>query len=120
MRRHIPKEQKILVYKLSCIHGLSDRHVSHYLGISQQTIRRIRKTFRDTGEVGHQLACQGQSCALDGLEFLEGCIERQPDMILSEFLDSIFFLWRALHRIVYTNFFKDLGYHTYHTSHTRY
>ncbi|EGO04579.1 hypothetical protein SERLA73DRAFT_128607 [Serpula lacrymans var. lacrymans S7.3] len=91
MRHHIPKEQKILAYKLSCIHGLSNRHVSRYLGISQRTIRRIRKTFRDTGEVGHQPACQGQPCAFDGLEFLEGCIEKQPDMILSELLDSFFF-----------------------------
>ncbi|EGN96714.1 hypothetical protein SERLA73DRAFT_140417 [Serpula lacrymans var. lacrymans S7.3] len=79
MRRHIPKEQKILAYELSCIHGLSDRH----------TISRIRKTFRDTGEVGHQPVCQGRPCALDGLEFLEGCIERQPDMILSELQEQL-------------------------------
>ncbi|EGO04539.1 hypothetical protein SERLA73DRAFT_128566 [Serpula lacrymans var. lacrymans S7.3] len=51
MRRHISKEQKILAYKLSCIHGLLDRHVSSYLGISQRTIRCIQKTFWDTGEV---------------------------------------------------------------------
>ncbi|EGN97851.1 hypothetical protein SERLA73DRAFT_168976 [Serpula lacrymans var. lacrymans S7.3] len=68
MQRHIPKEQKILVYELSCIHGLSDRHVSRYLGISQRTIGHMQKTFRDTGEVGHQLACQGWPCALDSLE----------------------------------------------------
>ncbi|EGO30278.1 hypothetical protein SERLADRAFT_454620 [Serpula lacrymans var. lacrymans S7.9] len=115
MRRNIPKEQKILVYELSCIHGLSDRHVSHYLGISQRTIRRIRMTFRDTGVVGNQW-----SCALDGLEFLEGCIERQPDIILSEFQDSIFFSLASTPPNSLHQFFSDLGYHTYHTSHTQY
>ncbi|KAH9047249.1 hypothetical protein EDB84DRAFT_1247102, partial [Lactarius hengduanensis] len=45
---------------------------------------RLRQKFRQTGEVVQVPVCSGRPRLLDGLNFIEGCIQRQPDMNLQE------------------------------------
>ncbi|KAF8876600.1 hypothetical protein CPB84DRAFT_411658 [Gymnopilus junonius] len=56
-------------------------------------MRRLRKTFRETGETVPVQVVQGRPRLLDALDadvnFLEGLIERQPDMLLSELQDHL-------------------------------
>ncbi|OAX37259.1 hypothetical protein K503DRAFT_743011 [Rhizopogon vinicolor AM-OR11-026] len=51
----------------------------------------IRKTFRETGEVMRTPVCAGRPRILDGLDanFLESCIERQPDILPTEMQDQL-------------------------------
>ncbi|OAX32072.1 hypothetical protein K503DRAFT_702698 [Rhizopogon vinicolor AM-OR11-026] len=49
-------------------------------------MRYIRKTFRETGEVVRTPVCADRPRILNSLDaiFLESCIERQPDILLTE------------------------------------
>ncbi|OAX41900.1 hypothetical protein K503DRAFT_431263 [Rhizopogon vinicolor AM-OR11-026] len=54
-------------------------------------MRYIRKTFLETGEVVRTPVCAGRPRILDSLDanFLESCIERQPDILLTEMQDQL-------------------------------
>ncbi|KIL67439.1 hypothetical protein M378DRAFT_42894, partial [Amanita muscaria Koide BX008] len=91
MRRHIPKEYKEIVIHMSLNEGVSDRFICRYTGISQRAMKRLRKTYRETGEVVRMPLDAGRPRIIDSLDamFLEGCIERQPDISLSELQDLL-------------------------------
>lgn len=67
-RRHISKELKTIVLRLSEVHGLSTQDVSRLTEVSDRTVRRIRKLYRDTGDVARTPLCAGRPRALDGLD----------------------------------------------------
>jgi transposase len=48
--------------------GVSDDQIKEYLGISRQSMRRLRVTYRETGEVVRIPACPGRPHILDGLD----------------------------------------------------
>jgi len=60
MRRHIPKEYKDLALHLSLNEGLSDHIIRDYIGISPRAMRRLRQTFRETGETVRVPVVQGR------------------------------------------------------------
>ncbi|KAI0738959.1 hypothetical protein C8Q80DRAFT_1112748 [Daedaleopsis nitida] len=86
MRRHISRELKELALRLSLHHRMSDKAIKSITGISIRTIKRLRQTYRQTGDLVRIPVSNGRPRALDGLDarFLEGCIERQPDAMLAE------------------------------------
>ena len=129
MRRHIPKEYKDLALHMSLNEGISDNDIHRYIGISPRAMRRLRKTYQETGETTRTPVSPGRPRLLDTLDalvnhfslslflshisqFLKGCIERQPDMLLVELQDhlhevcgvvaSIGTIARTLHRQGFT------------------
>jgi hypothetical protein len=106
MRHHIPKEYKDLALHMSLNENVSDNDVHCYIGISPRAMRCLRKTYRETGETIRTPVSPGRPRLLDTLDalvshsllclfsshisqFLEGCIERQPDMLLVELQDQL-------------------------------
>ena len=51
MRRHISKAEKEMALRMSLESFLSDTKIAEYTGIRPRTMRRLRKQFRETGEV---------------------------------------------------------------------
>jgi hypothetical protein len=51
MRRHIHKEGKEIALHMSLNEGVTDRDIRRFTGISQRAMKRLRKTYRKTGEV---------------------------------------------------------------------
>ncbi|CDO68599.1 hypothetical protein BN946_scf184996.g30 [Trametes cinnabarina] len=86
MRCHISKELKDLALKMSLVHGLPDKKIKRYTGISIRALKCLRQTYRETGETVRTPVCSGRPRNLDALNanFLEGCIEQQPDCTLQE------------------------------------
>ncbi|OAX35828.1 hypothetical protein K503DRAFT_696264, partial [Rhizopogon vinicolor AM-OR11-026] len=83
--RHNPKnERKWLYYRCSLL-NVKDRTIRRYTGISERSMRYIWRTFREAGEVVRTPVCAGRPRILDSLDanFLESCIERQPDTLLT-------------------------------------
>ncbi|KAI0685877.1 hypothetical protein C8T65DRAFT_556021, partial [Cerioporus squamosus] len=83
-RRHISTEVKAIALCMSLECNLPDKKVKKYTGISICSLKRLRATFRQTGELVRIPVCPGRPRLLDALDFLEACIERRPDMLLSE------------------------------------
>ncbi|KAF8325604.1 hypothetical protein F5887DRAFT_829027, partial [Amanita rubescens] len=56
-----------------------------------RSLKRLRKTYRETGELVQVRVCDGRPRLLDSLDtaFIEGCIERQPDIYLKELQDLL-------------------------------
>jgi transposase len=50
VRRHISDELKEMALSMS-LQGLSDSDIREYTGISERSLKRIRKTYRAIGEV---------------------------------------------------------------------
>ncbi|KAH8977575.1 Homeodomain-like protein [Lactarius hatsudake] len=110
-RRFISQEIKEKAVQLS-LRGVADATIRECLGISQCTLRRLRQKFRQTGEVVQFPVCSGRPRLLDGLDFIEGCIQRQPDMNLQELQThlleatgvhvSTVTVWRTMKRLGYT------------------
>ncbi|CDO71087.1 hypothetical protein BN946_scf184844.g91 [Trametes cinnabarina] len=110
MRCHISKELKDLALKMSLVHGLPDKKIKRYTGISIRALKRLRQTYRETGETVRTPVCSGRPRNLDALDanFLEGCIERQPDCTLQELQTQLLevcnievlrmTIWRTLRR----------------------
>lgn len=68
VKRHISRETKEIALKMSQ-QGLSDEEIEQYLGISGRAMRRLRATYRETGEVVRIPACPGKRPRiLDGLD----------------------------------------------------
>ncbi|KAH9054642.1 hypothetical protein EDB87DRAFT_1544541, partial [Lactarius vividus] len=94
------------------LRGVADATIRDSLGISQYTLRRLRQKYRQTGVVVQVLVCSDLPCLLDGLDFIEGCIQRQPDMNLQELQThlleatgvhvSTVTVWRTMKRLEYT------------------
>ncbi|KAG1848883.1 hypothetical protein F4604DRAFT_1551487, partial [Suillus subluteus] len=59
--------------------------------VSSWSLRYLRKAYRETGEVVRTPVCAGRPRILDSLDanFLEACIERQPDILLTEMQDQL-------------------------------
>ncbi|KAI0365358.1 hypothetical protein BV20DRAFT_938165 [Pilatotrama ljubarskyi] len=110
-RRHIPDEQKELI--LTMLAHLSPKKIADVTGISARTIRRVRQTYRETGQVSRKPLVNGRPRELTGVEYLESLIERQPDLMLSELRDQLEAAYgievdvttisRSLHRRGYTH-----------------
>ncbi|OAX30911.1 hypothetical protein K503DRAFT_667529, partial [Rhizopogon vinicolor AM-OR11-026] len=86
-----PKNERKWLYRSESLLNVKDRTISRYTGISERSMRYIRKTFRETGEVVRTPICAGRPRILDSLDanFLESCIERQPDILLTEMQDQL-------------------------------
>ncbi|KAI0753957.1 hypothetical protein C8Q80DRAFT_1265692 [Daedaleopsis nitida] len=110
MRRHIAKELKDVALHLSITCGLSDERIKHHTGISVRSLKRLRQTYRETGQTVRVPATCGRPRRLTASEaqFLEECIRQEPDLSLMELrqrlLDvyevdvSIMTVWRTLKR----------------------
>jgi transposase-like protein len=70
MRRHIPKEYKDLAIHMSLNEGVSDDDIYRFIGISQRTLRRLRKTYQETGQTVRIPVSPGRPRLLDTLDSL--------------------------------------------------
>lgn len=68
MRRHIPKEYKEIALHLSLHNNVQDKDIRRYTGISERAMKRLRKTYRETGEVTRSPVCPGRPRLLHGLD----------------------------------------------------
>ena len=68
MRRHITQELKDIALHMSLNEKVSDRNIRRYTGISERAMKRLRKTFRETGETVRKPAFPGRPHILDGLD----------------------------------------------------
>ena len=68
MRRHIPKEYKEIAIHMSLNEGVSDKDIRRYTGISRRAMRRLRETYRETGEVVRTPLDDGRPRLLDALD----------------------------------------------------
>jgi hypothetical protein len=108
MKHHIAKERKEIGLHMSLELDICDKDIRRLTGISERSMQRIRKNNREIGEVVRIPVCQGRPRLLDSLEanvshacmpstlifkniyqFLEGCIEHQPDMMLLELQEHL-------------------------------
>ncbi|KAG1882070.1 hypothetical protein F4604DRAFT_1577577 [Suillus subluteus] len=85
MGRYISKERKQVALQMSLL-NVKDPTIRRYTGISERSLRYLRKAYRETGEVVRTPVCAGRPRILDSLDanFLEACIKRQPDILLTE------------------------------------
>ena len=67
MGHHIPRERKEVALQMSVL-GLQDRTIRRYTGVSERSMRYLRKTFRETGEVVRVPLCTGRPRILDSLD----------------------------------------------------
>ncbi|KAH9028438.1 Homeodomain-like protein, partial [Lactarius deliciosus] len=88
-RRHIPKEQKWLIITMSA--HLSNHDIAVATEISERTIRRVLKRWRETGDVICRPLQAGRPRELTSLEvsYLEGLITRSPDLYLTELKECL-------------------------------
>ena len=107
MRCHIPKAMKDMALHMMNDEALTDKLIHCYTGISMCSLKRLRQTYRETGDSVRTPVCNGRPHILDSLEtavsstlpfqpyvlimkqFLEGCIERQPDVFLLKLQDLL-------------------------------
>jgi transposase len=104
VRRRISKETKELALSMS-LQGISDLEIRELTGISERTVKRLRRTYRNSSSVVHKSVAPGRSRTLSLTEvkvscvylshlppqliffsrqFLCDCVKRQPDMSLAE------------------------------------
>ncbi|KAG2747363.1 hypothetical protein P692DRAFT_201693419, partial [Suillus brevipes Sb2] len=67
MGRHISKERKQIALQMSLL-NIRDPTIRRYTGISERSLRYIRKTYRETGEVVRTPVCTGRPRILDTLD----------------------------------------------------
>jgi hypothetical protein len=53
---------------MSLNEGVSDTYIRRYMGISQRAMKRLRKTYRETGEPTQLPVCAGRPRLLDTLD----------------------------------------------------
>ncbi|KAJ3968325.1 hypothetical protein EV361DRAFT_782872, partial [Lentinula raphanica] len=85
----IHPEKKKLVATLSGT--MSTREIARQTGISQRAVQRTLKNWRDTGDVVRNSDDIGRPRCLSNIDlaFLEGCIERCPDIYLEDLRISL-------------------------------
>jgi transposase len=99
--RNISDELKEMALSMS-LQGLRDSDIHEYTGISVRSLKRLRSTHRQTGEVSRKPVVPGRARDLTSmhkkvrfkvshiifvsqrLQFLCDCVERQPDLALFE------------------------------------
>jgi transposase len=83
--RHISNELKEMALSMS-LQGLTDTEVHEFTGISVRSLKRLRSVHRRTGEVSRKPLDPGRPRTLTSMQsqFLCDCVERRPDMALSE------------------------------------
>ncbi|KIJ12496.1 hypothetical protein PAXINDRAFT_40221, partial [Paxillus involutus ATCC 200175] len=83
-RRHIPQAAKEQIVTMSA--HMRPSQIAQATGISTRTIRRTKELWWKTGAVQRNPIQQGRPRKLNSLDlaFLEGCIERTPDIYISE------------------------------------
>jgi hypothetical protein len=59
---------------MSLQENVDDDHIRRYTGISQRAMRRLRKTYHETGEVVRVPVCPGRPRILDSLDADVSCI----------------------------------------------
>ena len=103
-RRRIPDETKELALSMS-LQGISDLEIRELTGISERSVKRLRRIYRNSGSVAGKSVAPGRPCTLSSMEvevrcvylshlspqlisftcqFLCDCVKRQPDMSLAE------------------------------------
>ncbi|KAG2365558.1 hypothetical protein BDR07DRAFT_1215820, partial [Suillus spraguei] len=87
---HVSKERKQVALQMSLL-NVKDPTIRRYTGISEWSLRYLWKVYRESGEVVRTPVCAGQHRILDSLNanFLEVCIEQQPDIYLTEMQDQL-------------------------------
>ena len=68
MRRHISQERKDIALHMSLNEHVSDKIIRRYTGISERAMKRLRQTFRETGESVRKPVCSGRPRVLDSLD----------------------------------------------------
>lgn len=98
--RHISDELKEMALSMS-LQGLRDSEIQNLTGIGVRCIKRVRKTFRETGEVSRKPIAPGRPRTLTPIhrqvhtvlhhesfltptQFLCDCVDRRPDSALVE------------------------------------
>ena len=103
-RRRIPNETKELALSMS-LQGISDLEIRELTGISERSVKRLRRIYRNSGSAAQKSVAPGRPRTLSSVEvearclylshlpphlisfscqFLCDCVERQPDMSLAE------------------------------------
>ncbi|KZV97731.1 hypothetical protein EXIGLDRAFT_607723 [Exidia glandulosa HHB12029] len=69
----------------------SQSRVAALLGVSLSTVKRVDRNVKENGHVSRPAICPGRKRLLGNREatFLQGCIERQPDMTAEELQDEL-------------------------------
>jgi transposase len=104
VRRHIPNETKELALSMS-LQGISDLEIRELTGISERSVKRLRRIYRNSGSAAQKSVASGRPRTLSSVEvearclylshlppqlisfsrqFLCDCVKRQPDMSLAE------------------------------------
>lgn len=78
MVRRISDELKEMALSMS-LQGLSDSDIRALTGISERSLKRIRKMHRTTGEVSKKLTAPGRSRILTAMEVKVRCMDVYPD-----------------------------------------
>lgn len=65
--RHISDELKEMALSMS-LQGLSDHDIRDFTGISERSLKRVRSTFRDTGQVSRVPLATGRNRMLTPME----------------------------------------------------
>ncbi|TFK82335.1 Homeodomain-like protein, partial [Polyporus arcularius HHB13444] len=88
-RRHIPPEMKQQIVTMSAY--MTSGEISRVTDVSDRTVRRILGLWREQGVVVRRPAQAGRPRILNGLDlaYLEGCIERTPDIYLAELQEEL-------------------------------
>ncbi|KAI9060885.1 hypothetical protein FKP32DRAFT_1557665, partial [Trametes sanguinea] len=90
-RRHIPPEVKRVALRMERQPGMTRAKIRQYTGLAESTQRRVRALYMRTGEVTKTPLPAGRKRKLNAMDisFLEGCIERTPDITLQELQESL-------------------------------
>ena len=68
------------------LQGLRDSEIQEYTGISVRSLKRLRSTYRQSGEVARERVVNGRPRCLTSMQkqFICDVVERQPDAALLE------------------------------------
>ncbi|CDO78009.1 hypothetical protein BN946_scf184664.g6 [Trametes cinnabarina] len=71
--------------------GISRAKIRQYTGLAESTQRRLRALYDQTGAVTRTPERQGRKRILNAMDisFIEGCIERMPDISLQELQEAL-------------------------------
>ena len=89
VRRHISNETKELALSMS-LQGICDLEIRELTGISERSVKRLRRTYRNTGAVSHKPVAPGRPRTLTSMEVKVCCV------FLSHFLPQTFFFYSSV------------------------
>ena len=87
VRRHISNETKELALSMS-LQGMCDLEIRELTGISERSVKRLRRTYRNTGTVTHKPVAPGRPRTLTSMEVKVRCA-----YYISHFLPQRFFFF---------------------------